>query len=80
MATENSNQGAKQQIAERINASTNILVTVSTSPSVDELAAALGLTSMLNGLDKHATAVVSGDIPPAISFLDPEKTFENPVD
>ncbi|HRF28938.1 MAG TPA: hypothetical protein PL051_04885 [Candidatus Saccharibacteria bacterium] len=80
MATENSNQGAKQQIAERINASTNILVTVSTSPSVDELAAALGLTSMLNGLDKHATAVVSGDIPPAISFLDPEKTFENTVD
>ena len=35
---------------------------------------------MLNKLDKHATAVVSGDIPPAISFLDPEKTFENTVD
>lgn len=71
---------AKQQIVERIKKSTNILVTVSTSPSVDELSAALGLTLLLNKLDKHATAVVSGDIPPAITFLDPEKTFEDTVD
>lgn len=73
-------QNAKQQLLERIKSSSNILVTVSTNPSVDELSAALGLTIMLNKLDKHATAVVSGEIPPAISFLDPEKTFENTVD
>jgi len=76
----NDAQGAKQQIVERIKGSSNILVTVSTDPSVDELSAALGLTIMLNNLDKHATAVVSGVIPPAITFLDPEKTFENTVD
>jgi nanoRNase/pAp phosphatase (c-di-AMP/oligoRNAs hydrolase) len=70
----------KQQIAEKIKSSSNILVTVSTNPSVDELSAALGLTVMLNKLDKHATAVFSGAIPPAITFLDPEKTFENTVD
>jgi hypothetical protein len=67
----------KQQIVERIKGSSNILVTVSTSPSVDELSAALGLTLLLNKMDKHATAVFSGEIPPAITFLDPEKTFED---
>ncbi len=70
----------KQQIAEKIKNSSNILVTVSTDPSVDALSAALGLTVMLNKLGKHATAVFSGAIPPAITFLDPEKTFENTVD
>ncbi len=72
--------GAKQQIIEKIKGNTNILVTVSTDPSVDELSAALGLTLLLNKMNKHATAVFSGAIPPAITFLDPEKTFENTVD
>src|SRR5690242_11764953 len=71
---------AKQQIVERIKNSTNILVTVGRDPSVDALSAALGLTLMLNRLDKHATAVFSGDVPPAITFLEPNKTFENTVD
>jgi hypothetical protein len=75
------NEGnAKQQIVEKVKTSSNILVTVSTNPSVDELSAALGLTILLNKMDKHATAVFSGAIPPAITFLDPEKTFENTVD
>jgi len=76
----NDGQNARQQIVEKIKNSTNILVTVSNNPSVDELSSALGLTSMLNGMKKHATAVVSGDIPPAITFLEPSKTFENTVD
>lgn len=76
----NEGTNVKQQIVERIKNSTNILVTVSTDPSVDELSAALGLTLLLNKLNKHATAVVSGELPPAITFLDPEKTFENSVD
>ena len=71
---------ARQQIIDKIKESSNILVTVSQDPSVDELSAALGLTIMLNKLKKHATAVVSGNIPPAVTFLDPEKTFENTVD
>ncbi len=79
-ASTDDSQSAKQQLLERIKSASNILVTVSTNPSVDELSAALGLTIMLNKLEKHATAVVSGEIPPAISFLDPEKTFENSVD
>jgi hypothetical protein len=71
---------AKQQIVDKIKSNSNILVTVSTNPSVDELSAALGLTLLLNKMNKHATAVFSGAIPPAITFLDPEKTFENTVD
>ena len=71
---------AKQQIVDKIKDSSNILVTVSTNPSVDELSAALGLTVLLNKMNKHATAVFSGSIPPAITFLDPQKTFENTVD
>ena len=71
---------SKQLIAEKIKQSANILVTVSSNPSVDALTAALALALMLNKLDKHATAVFSGVIPPAISFLEPGKTFENNVD
>lgn len=71
---------AKQQIADKIKNSSNIMVTVSTNPSVDELSAALGLTLLLNKMNKHATAVFSGQVPPAITFLEPGKTFENTVD
>jgi hypothetical protein len=71
---------AKNQIVDIIKNNTNILVTVSTNPSVDELSAALGLTILLDSLDKRATAVFSGQIPPAITFLDPDKTFENTAD
>ncbi|HEY8992682.1 MAG TPA: hypothetical protein VIM37_02420 [Candidatus Microsaccharimonas sp.] len=71
---------AKQQIVEKIKSSTNILVTVSNNPSVDALSAALGLTLLLDKLDKHPTAVFSGEVPPAISFLKPEETFDETTD
>jgi hypothetical protein len=70
----------KQQIVDKIKSSTNILITVSRDPSVDDLSATLGLTALLNKLGKHATAIFSGAIPPAITFLDPEKVFENTAD
>lgn len=72
--------GVKQQIVDTIQGADTILVTVSMNPSVDELSAALGLTMYLNDMGKHATAVVSGALPPAINFLEPEKTFEPTVD
>lgn len=71
---------AKQLIIERVRQSTNILVAVSANPSVDALAAALALALTLNKMDKHATAVFSGAMPPAMEFLNPGKTFENSVD
>ena len=75
-----STASAKQQVIQKIKENTNILVTVSRDPSVDELSAALGLTLFLNELGKHATAVFSGKIPPAINFLEPNKTFEDTAD
>lgn len=71
---------AKQQIAERIKQANNILVTVSNNPSVDQLAACIGLTLLLNKMDKHATAVFSGQVPSTIEFLQPEKTIETNTD
>lgn len=70
----------KQKVVDKIKSSNNILVTVNANPSVDELSAALGLSLFINKLDKHATALFSGETPPAISFLEPEKTFENTID
>src|SRR3954467_2733197 len=71
---------AKQQIVERVKQANNILVTVSNNPSVDQLAACIGLTLLLNKMDKHATAVFSGKVPSTIEFLQPEKTIETNTD
>lgn len=67
----------KQQITERIKQANSILVTVSANPSVDQLAACIGLTLLLTKMDKHATAVFSGKVPSTIEFLQPEKTIES---
>jgi hypothetical protein len=71
---------AKTQAVERIKEAQNVLITVSTDPSVDQLAAAIGFTLLLNKLDKHATAVFSGSVPSTIEFLKPEETFEQNTD
>ncbi len=71
---------AKQQVIEKIKEASKILVTVSDSPSVDALSAALGLTMILDKQGKHATAIFSGETPPAIAFLEPEKTFDDTTD
>jgi len=68
------------QLIDKLQSSANILVTVSNNPSVDQLAACIGLTLALNKLDKHATAVFSGDIPDTIEFLKPEETLEKNTD
>jgi hypothetical protein len=72
-------QNPQKQIVDKLKDVESILVTVNTNPTVDELSAALGFTLLLNKLDKHATAVFSGAIPPAITFLEPQKTFEDTV-
>lgn len=70
----------KQQIVERIKQASNVLVTVSNNPSVDQLAACIGLTLLLNKIGKHATAVFSGQVPSTIEFLQPGKTIERNTD
>jgi len=70
----------KQQVADIVKNATNILVTVSSNPSVDQLASCIGLSLALNKMGKHATAVFSGKAPSTIEFLEPEKTFEGNID
>ncbi|MDB5184825.1 MAG: hypothetical protein JWN38_633 [Candidatus Saccharibacteria bacterium] len=71
---------AKDQLVEKLQAANNILVTVSRDPSVDQLAACIGLTLLLNKFGKHATAVFSGAVPSTIEFLEPESTLEKNTD
>ncbi|MCA9347239.1 hypothetical protein KC930_01500 [Candidatus Saccharibacteria bacterium] len=73
-------QSPKQQVTDALKNANNVLVTISRDPSVDQLAACIGLTLMLNKLDKHATAVFSGAIPSTLEFLQPEKTIETNTD
>jgi len=73
-------ENPKQQLIERIKTANNVLVTVSASPSVDQLSSAIGLTLMLNKMGKHATAVFSGQVPSTIEFLEPQKTLETNTD
>lgn len=70
----------EQQLIDRIKQAQNVLVTVSVNPSVDQLAAAIGLTIALNKMEKHGTAVFSGQIPSTIEFLKPESTLEKNTD
>lgn len=70
----------KNQLIDKLKSATNILVTVSQNPSVDQLAACIGVTLALNKQGKHATAVFSGNIPSTIEFLQPEATIERNTD
>lgn len=70
----------KQEVIEQLRKANNVLITVSNNPSIDQLAAAIGITLILNKLDKHATAVYSGQTPSSLEFLQPEKTIEKNTD
>lgn len=67
-------------IVEKINEAQNILIALSSDPSVDEMAAAIGLSLFLDKLGKRATAIYSGKTPNALEFLKPEETFESTTD
>ena len=71
---------SQQQLAKRITEANYILVTVNSNPTFDQLAAAIGLTLMLNKMNKYATAIFSGQIPSSLNFLNPEKTIEKTTD
>lgn len=73
-------ENPKAQLLDKLKSANNILVTVSRDPSVDQLAALLGLTLVLNKQGKHAAAVFSGEVPSTIEFLKPEDTIEANTD
>lgn len=69
-----------EQVVDKLKSANNILVTISTNPTVDQFAACIGLTLILNKIGKHANAVFSGKAPSTLDFLKPEKTFEKDTD
>lgn len=71
---------AVAEIIQKINDSKYILIALSGGPSIDELAAAIGLTSYLNRLGKRATAIYSGGIPDALGFLEANNSFDDSAD
>lgn len=70
----------KTQVVERLRQAQNILIAVSSNPSVDQLASAIGLALLMTKLGKHTTAVFSGTIPSTLEFLKPETTLEKTTD
>ena len=68
------------EVVRKIGESHNVLVALSSDPSVDEMAAAIGISLYLDKLGKRATAIYSGATPNALQFLKPEETFESSVD
>ncbi|MGB4759426.1 MAG: hypothetical protein WBP26_05220 [Candidatus Saccharimonadales bacterium] len=70
----------EQQVIDKLKEVNNVLVTVNANPTVDQLAACLGMTIALNKAGKHATAVFSGEVPSTLEFLKPEETLEKNTD
>ena len=68
------------EVARKIGESHNVLIALSSDPSVDEMAAAIGLSLYLDKIGKRATAIYSGATPNALEFLKPEDTFETSAD
>lgn len=80
---QNQPQAPKSQLSEIVKTlkeANNVLVIISRDPSIDQLSASIGLALALNRDDKHATAVFSGQTPPIIEFLEPDKTLEKNTD
>ena len=73
-------EGAMKEIANKISDVHNILIALSSDPSVDEIAAAIGLSLCLDRAGKRATSIYSGKTPNALEFLKPENTFETTAD
>lgn len=67
-------------VATKIAESHNILIALSSDPSVDEMCSAIGLSLYLDRFGKRATAIYSGATPNALEFLKPEETFESTAD
>lgn len=80
LSPKETSESPKDQLAAKLKDANNVLVTVSTNPSVDQLAAAIGLTLFLTKQGKHATTVFSGEVPSTIDFLKPEETIEDNTD
>ena len=68
------------EVANKVAEAHNILVALSSDPTVDEMCAAIGLSLALDRVGKRATAIYSGNTPNALEFLRPQDTFDTSAD
>ncbi|MBQ1528542.1 hypothetical protein IIZ77_02765 [Candidatus Saccharibacteria bacterium] len=64
------------KVLDEIDGAESVLVALSNDPTVDEIAAAMGLSMALDSAGKHVTAIYSGKTPNVLEFLKPEERFE----
>ena len=67
-------------IIDKIYDAKNILIALSSDPSVDDLAAAIGMSIFFDKMGKRATAIYSGATPNALEFLKPEENLVSSTD
>ena len=67
-------------IIDKIYDAKNILIALSSDPSVDDLAAAIGMSIFFDKMGKRATAIYSGATPTALEFLKPEENLVSSTD
>jgi len=70
------NTSVMDKVLAKIKEADSVLVALSNDPSVDEIAAAMGLSMVLDAAGKHVTAIYSGKTPNVLEFLKPEERFE----
>ena len=74
------NTDVRVEIVTTIGDAKNVLIALSSDPSVDELSAAIGLSLYLDRIGKRATAIYSGSTPNTLEFLKPGELFEPSAD
>ncbi|MBR3318972.1 hypothetical protein IKG06_00500 [Candidatus Saccharibacteria bacterium] len=65
-----------KDVLDKIQGADSVLVALSNDPTVDEIAAAMGLSMALDAIGKHVTAIYSGKTPNVLEFLKPRERFE----
>ena len=76
MREKRASDGVMGEVLAKIKEADSVLVALSNDPSVDEIAAAMGLSMALDSAGKHVTAIYSGKTPNVLEFLKPEERFE----
>lgn len=78
--TKSSGESVVDKVFDKIEEAESVLVALSSDPSVDEIAAAMALSMVLDSIGKHATAIYSGKTPNVLEFLNPSERFETNTD
>lgn len=69
-----------EQIAGHLKQANNIVIVTSKKPKLEQVSAAVGLAYALRNMHKSAATLLSGKVPSALHFLQPEQAIESSTD